>query len=269
MSNLIKYYNFNVTEDDKLLLENDKKVDNFIPGIFSHGEVEVRDLEQEEFDREFPEEMFGTTETDEDREAKEQLLETAHEEADAIVEQARQEAETILEQAKVEANFEKEQILEDARKSGYKDGMIQANDEMNEERKSLELRKEQLEGEYHQLIQELEPNFVKLVMSLVQKMTGILVEDHKEIILYLMEQSLTGLGKTTSLSIRVSEEDIEMVRGAQERIRQLVSDNCDLEIRMDPSFTKNQCVIEADKQIIDCSLGVQLQNLMEDLKMLM
>ena len=59
MSNLIKYYTFHVTEDEKRLVESDEKVNGFIPGIFTHGEVEVRDLEREEFDQEFPEEMFG------------------------------------------------------------------------------------------------------------------------------------------------------------------------------------------------------------------
>ena len=53
LSNLIKYYNFNVTEDDKHLVSNDDKVSGFIPGLFSRGEVEVRDLEREEFDEEF------------------------------------------------------------------------------------------------------------------------------------------------------------------------------------------------------------------------
>ena len=47
MSNLIKYYNFNVTEDNKRVLENDTLVAGFVPGLLTHGEVEVRDLERE------------------------------------------------------------------------------------------------------------------------------------------------------------------------------------------------------------------------------
>ena len=123
MSNLIKYYNFNVTEDDKRLLEGDERVGEFIPGIFSCGEVQVRDMEREEFDEEFPEEMFDEPEQEEIQDP-EILLSQAKEQADTILEDARMEAEKMVEQAKVTAEFEKERIIEESRKSGYKDGLV-------------------------------------------------------------------------------------------------------------------------------------------------
>lgn len=269
MSNLIKYYTFHVTEDEKRLVESDEKVDGFIPGILAHGEVEIRDLAREEFDQDFPEEMFEDNESKQESAMSEETLEQANEQAGMLLEEAQKEAKKLIEQAKVSAEFEKEKILEESKKAGYRDGLVQANDELASQRKELEERKEQLELEYRQLVDELEPNFVRIVMGLVKKLTGILVEDKKDIILYLMEQSLKNLGKTSSLVIRVSEADIEMVEGAQERIAELISDNCELEIVMDSSLEQNQCIIEADKQIIDCSLDVQMKGLMEDLKMMM
>ena len=126
-----------------------------------------------------------------------------------------------------------------------------------------------MELEYQQLVDELEPNFVRIVMGLVKKLTGVLVEDKRDIIMYLMNQSLKNLSKTNSLIIRVSEADIEIVQKSQEQILELISDNCELDIVQDSSLEQNQCIIEADKQIIDCSLDVQLKGLMEDLKMMM
>lgn len=269
MSNLIKYYTFHVTEDEKRLVESDEKVNGFIPGILAHGEVEIRDLEREEFDQEFPEEMFGEDESKHENLISAEVLEQAHEQAGAILEDAQKEAEKLLEQAKVAAEFEKEKILEESKKAGYRDGLVQANDELASQRKELEKRREQMEIEYQQLVDDLEPNFVRIVMGLVKKLTGVLVEDKKDIIMYLMEQSLKNLGKTGSLVIRVSEADIEMVQGAQERITELISENCELDIVLDSALEQNQCIIEADKQIIDCSLDVQMKGLMEDLKMMM
>ena len=84
-----------------------------------------------------------------------------------------------------------------------------------------------------------------------------------------MERSLKNLEKTERLVIRVSAEDMELVRKKQEELMTYVNENCEVEIIMDSSLEKNQCRLEADKQIIDCSLDVQLQGLIEDLKLMM
>ena len=270
MSNLIKFYNFHVTEDDKRLLDSDSKVDNFIPGIISHGEVEVKNLDREEFDGEFSEEMFeDTSETQEEGLLPDELLKDAHEQADIILEKARAQAEEIIEQAKVTGEFEKKKVIEDGRKLGYQEGLVKANDEVAAQKEALENEKMQLENDYQQKVAELEPTFVELVMGIVKKITGVLVEDRKDIILYLMEQSLNNLGKVKQLVVRVSPEDVDLVQSKEEEIRDMVGSTCNLEILSDEKLGKNQCILDMDNQIIDCSLDVQLQGLMEDLKMLL
>ena len=270
LSNLIKFYNFNVTEEDKKLLDFDSQVGDFIPGILTHGEVEVRDLEREEFDAEFPEEMFEASgEKEECSLLPDELLADAHEQANQILEQVKAQADEILEQAKVTGEFEKNKIIEEARKIGYQEGLIKANDELAAQKQELDDKTQQLEMEYQQLVSELEPNFVKLVMGLVKKLTGILVEDKREIIVYLMEQSLRNLGKVKMLTIRVSTEDLEIVTVAEDKIRAIIGEECQLEFLADSKLTKHQCILELENQIIDCSLDVQLKGLMEDLKMLM
>ena len=270
LSNLIKYYNFNVTKDNKRIVEGDSRVGSFIPGLVTHGEVKIQDddKEREEFDREFPKEMFPEKEEQETVSQQESLIE-AQEEANKIIEQAQQKAQELIEQAKITAELEREKVLEEGKKAGYKDGLVQANDEVASQREELERRAQELEIEYNQRVEKLEPDFVKLVIGLVKKMTGILVEDKKDIILYLMERSLKNLEKTERLVIRVSAEDMELVRKKQEELMTYVNENCEVEIIMDSSLEKNQCRLEADKQIIDCSLDVQLQGLIEDLKLMM
>lgn len=268
MSNLIKYYKFNVTSDDKRLLDNDEHISGFIPGLKTFGQIEVNHMDQEEFNEDFPEEMFSE-ECETVEETPEELLAMAHEQAGEILERAQVEADKLLEQARVAADFEKKNILEMAKSSGYKDGLVQANDELASQRKELEARREELEQEYAQLVEELEPNFVKLVIGLIQKLTGVIVEEKSDIVLYLMEQSLKGLGKTSMLNIRVSVEDYALVCEKELELRELIPEGCQLEIERDDSLVQNQCIIEADKQIIDCSLDVQMKGLIEDLKMMM
>ena len=270
MSNLIKYYTFNVTEDDKRLLDSDQRVGGFVPGILSHGQIEVSDEELDEFDREFPEQMFEEQEEEEPEITDpEQLLAMAHEEAGEILERAEKEAEKILDLAKISAEYERDRIYESAKETGYRDGLVKANDEMTAERQKLKDKTEELEREYEDLVNELEPSFVKLVMGIVNKMTGVVVEDKKDVIVYLMEQSLKNLGRTSDICIQVSEEDYPVVLQKESKLRELVPKDCEFHIERDLQMEKNQCIIIADKQIIDCSLGVQLQGLMEDLKMMM
>lgn len=269
LSNLIKFYNFNVTEEDKKVLDFDSQVGDFIPGILTHGEVEVRDLEREEFDAEFPKELFEETQSEEVSLLPSELLEKANEEAEKIIQNAKAEAEKILEQAKVAGEFEKNKVIEEGQKLGYQQGLVKANDELAGQRMELEERTQQLELEYQQLVSELEPNFVNLVMGLVKKLTGIVVEDKKEIIMYLMEQSLRNLGKVKQLVIRVSAQDFELVTASEDKIRAIVGNECQLDVVTDTKLLKNQCMLELDNQIIDCSLDVQLEGLMEDLKLLM
>lgn len=259
-----------MTEEDKKVLDFDSQMGNFIPGILTHGAVEVHDLEREQFDAEFPEEMFEETQQEEEvMMMPDELLEKANMEADKLIKNAQSEAAKIIEQAKVTAEFEKNKAMEEGEKLGYQQGLVKANDELAAQREELEERTQQLEQEYEQLVNELEPNFVKLVMGIVKKLTGILVEDKKEIILYLMEQTLKNLGKVKQLVIRVAAEDFELVTAAKDKIRAIIGGECQLDIFSDEKLMKNQCVLELDNQIIDCSFDVQLEGLMEDLKLLM
>lgn len=267
LSNLIKYYNFNVTEDDKKLIDMDHRVENFIPGIITHGEVEIRDLEREEFDAEFPEGMFEKEDTIKEQElSSAELLATTHDQAAQILEQAQREAEQILEQARVAGEFEKNRIIEEGRKLGYQEGLIKANEELANQKKALENKEEELESHYQQMIADLEPNFTELVIELVKKLTGVFAE--RDVVIFLMEQALDKIGRCKAIKVRVSQDDIENVNASKEALLNIVGNQCQFDVLADVGLQKNQCVIETENQIVDCSLDVQLDSLIEDLKLL-
>lgn len=246
----------------------DRRVGNFIPGIVTHGEIEVRDLEREEFDAEFPEEMFEQEEVANEPElTPDELLAMAHEQAGQILEQAQSDAEQIIEQAKVEGEFEKNRIIEEGRKLGYKEGLIKANEELAGQKKDLEIREEELEKQYQQMIADLEPDFTQLVIELVKKLTGVFAE--RDIVVYLMEQAMNKIGRCNAIKVRVSQQDIESVEASRDIFLNIVGNQCQFDVMADASLQKNQCVIETENQVVDCSLEVQLEGLIEDLKLLM
>ncbi len=267
LSNLIKYYNFNVTEDDKKLIDMDHRVGNFIPGIVTHGEVELWDSERQELEAEFPEEMFEQEETIKGKVLnQDELLDMAHEQAGQILEQAHKEAEQILEQARVAGEYEKNQIIEEGRKSGYQEGLVKANEEFSNQKKALEDREEELEAQYQKMIADLEPGFTELVIELVKKLTGVFAE--RDIVLFLIEQALGKIGRCKGIKIKVSQDDIESVNASMDNFMNIVGNQCQFDVLVDIGLQKNQCVIETENQIVDCSLDVQLDSLIEDLKLL-
>ena len=114
----------------------------------------------------------------------------------------------------------------------------------------------------------LEPKYAELMGALIEKITGVLCEDKKDVIVYLIHQALNQLEKTKSVTLRVSKPDMLTVSAQKEQLRSCVSGEVDFDITEDDSLQENQCIIETDQRIIDCSLDVQLQNLKDQIRML-
>ena len=117
-------------------------------------------------------------------------------------------------------------------------------------------------------MRDLEPAFANLVVSLVRKLTGVVCEDNKDVILYLIGNAIRNKEKTTKMLIRVSKQDMARVSSKKATFKMIANEVEDFEIVEDESLTENQCIIELDNKIIDCSLDAQLQNLEEHVKML-
>ena len=116
---------------------------------------------------------------------------------------------------------------------------------------------------------KLEPAFAELVVSLVRKITGISCENKKDIILYLIGNSLRNIEKTSLITIRVSKEDISRVAAKKSTLKAIAKDSAELEVVEDSSLEAMQCIIETDHSMIDCSLDAQLQNLEDHVKLLL
>ena len=178
-----------------------------------------------------------------------------------IIEEAKKEAEKILEQAKIES----ENISKEAYEEAYKAGKKQGYEEVVVKMKVEEAKRKE---EYDDIIKELEPTMVEIIGRLIQKITGILVEDREEVILHLIEKGFSGLDKSDEYILRVCSEDFEYVSSKKDDIIKAMGNEVNLLIQEDYSLKKNQCLIEDDLKTINCSLDVQLENLITNLKML-
>ena len=189
-------------------------------------------------------------------------------ERESILLSARHEAEEIIEQAKKQAGTIQEQARTEGEKLGREDGKMQAAMELEQKRQELE---EEYQGRCQELEEqreELEPVFANLVASLVKKITGVVCENKKEVILYLIGNAVRNLEKTKQIIIRVSKKDMGRVSSKKSTFKAIAKEVEELDIIEDASLEENQCIIETDNKIIDCSLDAQLENLEEHVKML-
>lgn len=202
----------------------------------------------------------------------ETVLQKAKEEAEQILTAARQEADALL----ADANMRSEEILqtarEDGRKKGYEEGRTQIKEELETEysqkKEELERLERKLQGDYNQELQNLEPKLMDVILTVVEKVFHIQFGDKREILLYLVDNTLANIDGCREFRIRVGSGQKDFLEMHQDEMLDRIGHDMSIEIVSDQSLSDGQCVIETDTGIFDCSLGVQLENLIKDLKSL-
>lgn len=196
------------------------------------------------------------------------VTEAASGEAEEILRQARSQADELLEEARAQAELLKTQAYEEGKQQGYLEG----SEECNQKAAQLELEFQEKilanERDYEQHLLNLEPDFVDIMIALIEKITGVMVEDKKDVILYLLDRTMKQETKSNQFMIRVSKEDYEFLESQKERLYSSVGNDAQIQVEEDRTLGKNQCILETDTKIIDCSLDIQLKNLCDDLKLL-
>lgn len=190
------------------------------------------------------------------------------EKSSKLITEAKKEAAHILEQAKQEAEKEKKDMIAAAQKKGYEDGMQQSVLQTQKLKMDYEEKEKQLQKQYEAMAEELEPKMTEILSSLIEKITGILVEDKEEVILHLAHKALNNLDKSKEYTIKVSKDNYDLVSARRSSLLGAIGRDVPLYITEDSNLKRNQCLIETDSHIINCSLDVQLSKLITDLKLL-
>ena len=184
-------------------------------------------------------------------------IEEAKEEADAILNDAQTRKAELLEQAK-----------EEGRTRGYDEGKAKADAEEQEMQRHLQQLEESLNTDYRNKLQHMEQQVVEVVVHVFEKVFHIQFDDKTEILLSLVSDAIMGIEGSKDFRIRVAEVNFEFMENHRHELEERVGEDISLEMIADPMLEENQCMIETDSGIFNCSLGVQLENLIKDLKSL-
>ena len=201
-------------------------------------------------------------------EMTQEAAEAARAEAEEILAQAKAEAEEILAQAQAQAG----QIREEAKKEGFNSGTIESERQLTEKKQELEQQHaqlvKQLEEDYEQRRNDMEPQIVEALLAVFTEVTHTVSEDNKEIVLHLINNVLKNVENSHSYSIKVSPDDYNFVLNNQGKIYCAMNNEVNLDIVQDMALKQNECMIETDSGVFNCSLDVELHNLIKQIKLL-
>lgn len=201
-------------------------------------------------------------------EEQEKTPEELAEEAQLLVEDAKREADELLAAAQEKAESVRNMAYEQGQKSGYEDGYRKAMAEAEEMKEQLREEARNLELDYNQRLEEMEPVLLDKILEVLDGALAIKLSEEKEILLYLLKKNMGQMGSSECFFIRASTEDIEMLRENRDLFMKGLGPDTRLDFIEDASYAPGMCQLETDGGVFDCSLDTQFNTLKKNLRLL-
>ncbi len=195
-------------------------------------------------------------------------IEQATEEAERILAEAKAQAEAVLNQAYLDAK----NLREEAKVQGFAEANITMQKELQEKREALEAeysaRSRDLELEYTSKRDNMETDLVDVILDVFNKVFHIQFDNKKHILMHLINDAILNIEGDRNFRIKVADSNVLFLENHREDILERVGHGIELEFIADSTMDGNDCLIETDSGVFDCSLGTQLENLIKDIRSL-
>ncbi len=192
----------------------------------------------------------------------------AKEQAEQIISEANAEAVMIHDKASKDADTLREMARQEGYQAGYASASQQANEELRAGREALAGQEQELQTQYEAAMAELEPKLLDTILTVFDEVFRMQFAGKRDMLLHLVKNAMRGIRETRQYKIRVSEAEVSFLREHKEELQEKVGEDVQIEIVMDPELSESQCIIDADSGVYDCSLDVELDNLIRDLRSL-
>lgn len=285
MSNLIKYPFVNMAGKEAVVIDNNnKETVKFVP-LKNDSQIKMRTISEIEAEKAL---LHATGIDDSDESGKEEgagefkaglnasnlndvIIEKkrkAEEDAEKLIEQAEKNAEKIKNEASIAAEAARTHGYEEGKEQGYNEGMAQALQEIQQKEEELAESARMQKEEMAEYMSSIEGKYVEVLIALVKKLTGVVIEGKDDLILYLIQTAARELEPSDNYRIRVSPDDIYFLESHRGDVLDSLGDDIFLEFVEEKGLEKGQCIIETDGQMADCGFQTQLDTLVHDLRML-
>lgn len=256
----------------RIIAEKEKRVIDYNDLI----SVKLMEIQKEKEEAESPEEdsefvaglnIEGLEEPIEHLDSKE-IIHNVNKEAERILEEANANAASIIEEAKIRAEILTQEIKKKAEKDGFQEGFKKGTAEIENQKQQLMEERAQQESEYKRQLELLEPELIRVILEVFSKVLHVSLEDKEDVIQHLVTNAVAHIDNSYEFIIRVSKEDYPALKKSKDQIFEEIPRISTLEIIKDSSLKKNQCLIETDGGVFDCSIDTQLEKLISDIKVL-
>lgn len=198
------------------------------------------------------------------KEEAEKIIDSAYKEYEDQLNKAYEEAKSIFEEHKqigYEEGYKKgkEEGFDKGYEDGYKEGKEKAQKIIDE---AVKIKEEYI-NKNNQLLKELERDIVNLVIEIYEKVLYKKVDEEKEIIVSLVENSIEDLEIKGKLTIIVSKYDYEAIVENKNRILAKATLVDDIDIRVDNDMAKGDCILETSKGDINIGISDQMKEIKE------
>ena len=189
--------------------------------------------------------------------------------------QAQAEIEEMRIEAEKNISFLKKRSQEEGKQQGYEEGMQMAMQELDVAKRELEASKRELEAkakamelEYQNLIDQLEPQFIKTITGIYEEVFKVELAGYKNILRYAIANTIRKVEGSKDFLVHVSRVDYGKMVEQKELLLNSISKQITVEFIEDATLKENECMIETNSGIFDCSIGVQLEELTKKLRLL-
>ena len=279
LSNLYKAGWVTLDQGDKRIIDNNELIDQKILRFREEEKKRLNALQndavknggEDEFTEGLDAEQLNQLTEDQNAISDTEILdqEAVQELINSQLADAQEQADRILEEARAKAQDIQTNAMEEGRVQGYDDGYQQGTKEADALKEDLLHQKEQLEADYKKMVDTLEPEMVDALTQIYEHVFAVDLRNDKNIILHLLQTALSRLEPGNDFIVHVSPDDYDMMVDEKKRLREnITSPNATMEIIEDPMLKENECIIETDGGVFDCSLGVELEELSRKLKFL-
>ena len=186
-----------------------------------------------------------------------------------MIAKAQEEIEQLHAEADKAISFLKKRAMEEGREEGYQNGQIEAMRQLEEEKLKLKEYEAVLEEKFQKRVDALEVQFVETITGIYEEIFRVDLMEYKPILINAISNTIRKIEGVKDFIIHVSKEDYkEVIDAKSEMLENMISKAVTVEIIEDITLKQNECVIETNTGIYDCSIGSQVEELKRRLRLL-
>lgn len=183
-----------------------------------------------------------------------EIIANAQKEAEAILEKSRKDAESFLLMKKEEADRYRAEVVEGAFEEGYSKGYEEGKTAFDKAIEAIQEEAQMLRGNYKEIVESTEPQVVKLVLEIAQKVIDEDVKLNKENMVLLVRKALEMCYEKQSAAIRISSKDYEYLNQNVPDLLTQINSYENISIKQDANLKDGDCIADTSFGTVDMGI---------------